>query len=329
MKDNSSSEIARFYRKLYPELPSLKLARIMYNDNKLIFTNVEHARYSLRYIEGKCGEKLKKSMKDKSLVKEVVRPYNPYNVPASDESEYPIYNVLGNRIGILSDIHVPYHSVKALTKSIEWLQKKNIDTLLLNGDFFDIHSLSKHVRDPRKKSFAEELKIGAELIRVFQKELTNNIVYKLGNHDERYQKFLFMKGGELAGIKHFDFKNILTSEGINVDVIGEKRIVKIGGLNVLHGHELTQTMGAISNVAKRLYNKTKVSTICGHYHKPSENTETTMSGETITTWSTGCLCELHPEYMPINEWGHGFAYVERYGDEFYVENKRIINNKVY
>jgi hypothetical protein len=48
-----------------------------------------------------------------------------------------------------------------------------------------------------------------------------------------------------------------------------------------------------------------------------------MNGDITTTWSLGCLCELHPAYLPINKWNHGFAIVDVDGNNFHVRNKRI------
>jgi hypothetical protein len=50
----------------------------------------------------------------------------------------------------------------------------------------------------------------------------------------------------------------------------------------------------------------------------------------ITTWSLGCMCELHPPYMPLNKWNHGFAIVDLddNGTDFEVRNKRILKGKV-
>jgi hypothetical protein len=40
------------------------------------------------------------------------------------------------------------------------------------------------------------------------------------------------------------------------------------------------------------------------------------------------LSELHPAYLPINKWNHGFAVVDIHGEDFDVQNKRIWNGKV-
>jgi hypothetical protein len=55
-----------------------------------------------------------------------------------------------------------------------------------------------------------------------------------------------------------------------------------------------------------------------------------MVDNIVACWTVGCLCELHPEYRPMNNWNNGFAIIEQLGEgEFLVDNKRVINGKVY
>ena len=50
--------IAKEFRLKYgAEMPTAKLARIMYEECPECFTNIENARTTLRMIEGKLGEK--------------------------------------------------------------------------------------------------------------------------------------------------------------------------------------------------------------------------------------------------------------------------------
>ncbi|MFN9904203.1 MAG: metallophosphoesterase, partial [bacterium] len=84
----------------------------------------------------------------------------------------------------MSDIHVPYHSISALTAAFDLIQKEKPDTILLNGDLIDFYGLSRFMKDPRKRSVAHELKATNELLDVLSK-FGAKIVYKLGNHDER------------------------------------------------------------------------------------------------------------------------------------------------
>lgn len=328
----TKTEIAKEYRRTHgPDMPTRKLARIMYADHNLLFTDIEDARRTLRYIEGKNGSRDRSRAKNQhaEFVRDEDRPKNPYNLPESYESTYEPYHITGRRVLVLSDIHIPYHSIPALTVALEWAEERKPDTILLNGDTLDAHQLSRFVRDPNKRSFAQELEAFRWFIGVLRDTFEAKIIFKIGNHEERYEHFLMQKAGELHGIEEFKLENIIRSRAADVEVVGGKRIIKAGGLNIIHGHEFGTSFFSPVNVARGLFLRGKVSAMQGHNHQTSEHTETDMNGNTTTTWSTGCLSELRPDYLPINKWNHGFAWVDIDGDEFEVENKRIIRGKVY
>jgi len=325
----NKTETAKQYRVTYgDDMPTLKLARIMYRENNLLFKDVEDARGRLRYIEGKYG---KQPSGKTQYPKSPDRPRNPYNLPASDETDYTPYKITGcKRVGILSDIHVPYHNVESLSVAIGELKRLKIDGLLLNGDTIDCHKLSRYVKDPKKRDFATELSVFKQLFEVLQNQLKCRIFFKIGNHEERYQNFLLEKAKELVGVEEFDFENILKARASGIEVIGGKRVVKLNELNGIHGHEYIGGISAPVNVARGLYLRGKVSAFQGHNHSTSEHTESDMDGKLTTTWSIGCLSELHPEYMPLNKWNHGFAWVEldNNGKDYQFHNKRIYKGKV-
>jgi predicted phosphodiesterase len=332
MSNAIKSDKAREYRSLYgAEMPTMKLARLLYNENNLLFTNVEDARTTLRYIEGKTGSKNRAYVKSSEFFIEGERPKNPYNLPSSDETIYEPFYIRGHKkVGILSDIHVPYHNIEALTVAIDYLKSEKIDGLLLNGDTIDCFRLSRFTKDPKKRNFKLELDTFKALIEVLERELKCKIYFKIGNHEERYEHFLQEKAGELIGIEEFEFENIIKARARGIEVIGEKRIMKMNGLNGIHGHEYIGGISAPVNIARGLYLKGKRSAFQGHNHSTSEHTEPDMDGKITTTWSIGCLCELHPMYMPLNKWNHGCAMVEldSNGDDFQMFNKRIYKGKI-
>jgi len=328
-----NTDTAREYREKYGmDMPSLKLARILYKENNLIYKNIESARDSLRYIEGKKGKKsLTSKIKNSKFIINEERVKNPYNIPLSDETDYAPYVIKGHkRIGILSDIHVPYHSIESLTAAIKFLKNEKIDGLLLNGDTIDCHRLSRFIKDPKKRNFKLELDTFKEMFSIFEKEFGCKIYFKLGNHEERYEHFLYEKAGELVGIEEFEFQNILKARAKGIEVIPDKRIMKLNDLNGIHGHEYIGGISAPVNIARGLYLKGKVSAFQGHNHATSEHTESDMNGKITTTWSLGCLSELHPMYMPLNKWNHGFGVVDldSNGKDYEFRNKRIYKGKV-
>lgn len=205
------TEIAREWRSKHKDLPTLKLARMMYAKNKLEFKHLEDARSFLRHIEGKNGAKMLKNLGTKTdLVLTEHRPRNPYKLPPSDETDYKPFAIKGHkRVAIFSDIHVPYHNIISLTAAIQFAKKEKPDALLLNGDTIDCHRLSRFIKDPKKRNFAQELDTFKALFEVFEKQLKCKIYFKIGNHEERYEHFLFEKAGELAGIEEFEFANII------------------------------------------------------------------------------------------------------------------------
>jgi predicted phosphodiesterase len=328
------SEIAREYRAKNEDMPTLKLARIMYSENKLSFSNLEHARTTLRYIEGKKGKSkamLTKKVLKSNFYKTEERPRNPYNLPKSDETAFEPFVFKGHkRILILSDIHVPYHSIDAITAALQYAKKSKPDALLLNGDTIDCHKLSRFIKDPKKRNFKLELDTFKALFEVFEKELKCKIYFKLGNHEERYEHFLFEKASELVGIEEFEFENIIKARARGIEIIGEKRPMQLNNLWGIHGHEYVGGISAPVNPARGLFLKAKVSTFQGHNHQTSEHTEPTLTGKMVTTWSLGCLSELHPAYMPLNKWNHGFAEIDldSNGEDFEFNNKRIFKGKI-
>jgi predicted phosphodiesterase len=323
------SEKAKEWRSKFPDVPTLALARRMYAKNKLLFKDVEDARSRLRYIEGKQGAVHRVKVNHLETFKDEHRPFNPYKLPESDETDFKPYQIKGHKkIAIFSDIHVPYHNIPSLTAAIDFCKKEKPDALLLNGDTIDCHKLSRFTKDPSKRNFKQELDVFKAIFNVFKKELNCKIYFKIGNHEERYEHFLQEKAGELDGVEEFKFENILKARAEGIEIIGDKRPMQIGSLWGIHGHEYVGGITAPVNPARGLFNRGKVTCFQGHNHQTSEHTEPTLSGKMITTWSIGCLSELHPAYMPLNKWNHGFAMVEVDGKEFQFRNKRIFNGKI-
>jgi predicted phosphodiesterase len=326
----NKSDIAREYRAKFRNYPTLKLARIMYEENNLLFKDVEDARSVLRYIEGK-GTKSKKVRESEFYMAEE-RPRNPYNLPASEETEYTPFIIKGyKKVGILSDIHLPYHNIESLTVAITYLKKEKIDALLLNGDTIDMYQLSRFSKDPKQRDFKYELDTLKAFMDVLDKELKCKVFFKVGNHELRYERFLLEKASELKGIEEFEFENIIKARANGIDIIASNRYMKLNSLNGIHGHEYFGGASPAVNIARGLYNKGKVSAFQGHNHASSSHSETDMNGKMTTTWSIGCLCELNPAYMPLNRWNNGCAMVEldSNGEDFEFHNKTIYKGRVF
>lgn len=322
-------ELAQQALDRFPTTPSLTLAKKLFKENNSVFPNVDAARSALRYIRQTAGSKRKAHRVHATGInipkKEPV--YNPFVIPESDNVEWLPFELKAKKILILSDIHFPYHDKQALELALEYGLKIGCDSLLINGDLMDFYGLSRFDKDPRKRGWWSELEMSRNFLKSCSQHF--NTFFKLGNHDERWEKYMFVKAPELLDVPDFKLEILLKAGENKIKVIDDKKIIHAGHLNILHGHEFLGATSQAVNPARGLFMKTNESCLIGHLHKSSEHVETTLNSKLVTTWSTGCLCDMHPEYARINRWNLGFAVVEIDTDRSYrLQNKRIYQGKI-
>ena len=331
-KPTIKKDIVMQYLKKFKDATNAGLARKIYKENPTTFTNVESIRSLIRHATGNSGSQKSKSVvSDKSQFRPAKKSTD-YCLPESYSNDYTPYEIKQSRVLIISDLHFPYQNNNAITLALDYGKLKKVDCILINGDLIDFANISRHEKDFRARSIADEF----EAVRVFLKSLRlhfpkTKIVLKYGNHDERWEKYLYSKAPEIFDVSDFQLEILLRFGELKIDVVKDKRPVRLGKLTALHGHELAGGGAGGVNPARATFLKTIDSVIVGHYHKTSQHTETTLSGEVISVNSVGCLCDLNPLYMPINKHNLGFAYCEvniKTG-EYHLENLKIIKDKVY
>jgi predicted phosphodiesterase len=232
------------------------------------------------------------------------------------------------KVLVLSDVHIPYHDIRAIEAALEHGHKQGIDCIFLNGDILDLYQLSDHEKDPRKVSFKGELDAGREFLAELRRLFPAVPIYYIpGNHENRMERFLY-KNPQLLGNPEFRLDSLLQVASHGVTWIEHSTAVYFGKLLVEHGDKLRGSGGV--NPARTLLLKFKRPTICGHFHRTSQANGVIYDDSTLMAWSSGCLCELSPQYMPVNEWNHGASIIELFDNgQFHVENFQIIKGKVY
>jgi len=326
-----NGQIVLSYLKKFPNLPSLTLAKKIYKENKTSFSTLDSVRSSIRNYRGQSGDKKRKDLANKEHIKSA-GSLNAYEfMPKSYADEYEPFKISQSRILNISDLHFPYQDNEAIKLALEYGRKKKVDCILINGDLIDFAGISRHEKDWRQRSINDEFNSVRAFLNGLRKLFPKQkIVFKYGNHDERWEKYLFLKAPELFDYSDFQLEVLLKLGELKIEVVKDKRPIKVGKLTILHGHELAGGSGGV-NPARATFLKTLDSVIVGHYHKRSSHDETTMNGNVISVQSQGCLCGMNPHYMPINKWQQGFSYIEhdiKTGD-YMLHNHVIIKGKVY
>ena len=324
--------------KRYEHLPNLAVARIIYEENKALYPTLESARANVRYYRGQHGDHNRMNVKTplevhgKGHFAIQLGVSNPFGLPDSDEDEWPPFDIAKGirRLGIMSDVHIPYHNISAVTSAIEHFKKVSVDGILLNGDIMDFYMLSRFDKDPRKRRFSEELEMGREFLKIIRREFEGcPMYYKLGNHEVRFESYMRSKAPELLGMPEYQIDKLLHFGEHDVVLIQDDRIIKAGQLSILHGHEFGRSIFSPVNPARGAYMRAKENVIVGHHHQTSSHMEKSLGGDVVGAWSVGCLCEMYPAYARINKWNHGFAVVDIDTDgSFEVSNHTIIKGKV-
>ena len=317
------------YMEKFPNAPSRQIARILRKDHPAIFDTEDTARNLVRYRRGAIGT----YNRSKTKHTKPTTPLNPYALPASDENVFEPHEIdvsFKRRAALLADIHFPYYSIPALTLAIKAAKRFDSDLIILNGDQLDCHWLSKFEHDLRARKFKDEVDGMKRLLdRIRDLFPKAEIIWKNGNHDERFEAYMKRKAPELFEIEDFQLENIMGLAEFGIIYVTDKRPIYLGKMAVLHGHEYPNSFAQPVNPARGMFLRAKECVIVGHWHQSSKHTEPTLRNRPIGVWSTGCLCELHPKYMPLNKWNHGFALIETDTDGgFQVQNKEIISGKV-
>ena len=328
--DDRITEMVRELIRKHPQAPARTLARRLVEEVNGALT-LEQARSRIRSILGLNGEPRRKQSHDKPLHRPPRKAGERLAMPPSQAEPWLPFDLgITGKVGVLSDIHVPYHDETALRAAVDHLQGEKVDALLLNGDWADFYSISRHEKNPKHRNFKNELHAGRELLKWLRQEFPDaRFVAKLGNHEERWEKWLWEHAPEISDDPIMGIDNWYGFHNLGIDLVADKRIVLAGALPILHGHEKGNGISSPVNQARGAFMRLHHTVLEGHGHRTSTHSEPDMMGRETVCFSTGCLCDMRPAYARLNKWNHGAAVVTVHADRtFDVENFRIQAGKV-
>lgn len=316
----SMIEIVRRYCNDYPDLPSRTMAKII----------AEQYGYALETIRVTIRtHRTKTNQKPKQLsAKEIRKLYKLDSVKIGQ----PDYIFPYKKALVLSDIHIPFHDYDALLAAIMYGKEQGVDSVYLNGDTLDFYQASSFTKAGSMMSVREEIALFHDFIGILNDILNVPIVFKVGNHEERMDVYILRNAPILEEFEEVGLKRLLKLNELGIEFVSGRQKTYMGKLLVVHNHESGKSVFAPVNPARGMFLRYKCDSLGGHHHQSSEHFESNLRGELIGCFSTGCLCQMTPEYSPFafTKWNHGFAIVEIFEDGNYkVENKRIVNGTVY
>lgn len=320
-----NADIVKAYLREHPDTPSRTIA--MYLDARYpgSWSSFEACYSMVRRYRGNAGERSRKDREGKETFVRIPAP--------ARKKKQQVKLTTPGRWLIISDLHVPYHDQRAVEAAINYGIEQRCDHLLINGDALDCYQQSCWVKDPNQRSTDKEILLLKKLLHGVKDNFKGERVYKIGNHEERIENYLFMNAPKMIGMRKWDLGEQLKKE-LEIpefQMIASKQLYMLGRLNGYHGHELPRGLTNPVSVGRGVWLRTKQTGFTSHHHSTSTHIES--NGSKTKTWvcfSLGCLCDLHPDYAPINGWNHGFAVVDidKHGN-FKEQNLRVVNGAIW
>lgn len=309
----------------FPEVNTWTLAKMIVAKHTDL--KADNVRSVIRYYRGNKGVEARKKASNKQFFRASDGSYNLKAVNISTQDFiFPHKKPL-----IVSDIHLPYHDINAIEIALEKAYKDNVDSIYLNGDILDFYQVSRFTKEGGAMSIKEERDMFFEFIGWIKSNFDVPIYFKAGNHEERLAKYINDKAPDLAQLPELSLSGFLKLDELDIQYVDGRQKAMMGKLIVVHGHEFGESIFSPVNPARGLFLRAKSTTLAGHNHQTSEHHENNLKNDSMACFSTGCLCQLTPNYRPFayTKWNHGFAIVHIDEDEsFEVSNYRVIDGKV-
>jgi hypothetical protein len=201
------------------------------------------------------------------------------------------------RIVFVPDVQIPGHDPRAIALFCKVVKEYiKPDRAIFLGDVINFDIISKHSKERRDPSMAEELegfhKVMKQLCDALGKKCRKQ--YIRGNHSERLEKYLWAKAPELAELPQFSLRSVLDLQRYNIEgpvnriELCNKKFVAV------HGHPYCGSQPG--STAKRWLDAEGRSGICGHIHRLCLIGRT-LYNETLVWAEGGSLCKNPLPYL--------------------------------
>lgn len=237
------------------------------------------------------------------------------------------------RIGVINDVHGPYHCPRTLALALDIIEDIGAD-LWLDGDVFDFHNINRH----KKKSpflqtaFEDEIYWGNEFFADIRKRFIlkgKRVKFIRGNHEEWLDEYLNNKAPAFWNLCQLE--KIVNMDGVEIHPYNEAVQVDKTNLWVQHSPPSYAATGPMTSVKA----KVDASHIWGCTHRMGHAALTGSTGKVYHGWFNGWMgsTTLTPDHFQVfkyakghQNWQHCFIIITVINHtEFYVTQHEIKN----
>lgn len=309
----------------YPTAGSLTLAKRLHRDHPEVFKTIDNARMVINYHRGQKGVKNRRKLADLTHVKDLDKVLaDKFNLPEPAVNTLEPYRIpkVNDKIICFGDTHFPFQNNDAIYKALEYAAGKAVNCFILNGDIMDGYDISRFTKEARKPNLEYELEVVYDFLHNLRDCFPNAlIVWKFGNHEQRWDEYLKVNAPLLHMIGTERLEDHIPVQELGVQVVKDKRRIVAGDLNILHGHEYNGGGGQV-NPARTMSIKAKVNTLVNHFHRSSSHKEMDLNGNVTRYYSLGAMCSRQ-SYAPYGNQDCSFGWLRVIDGITYVQNREV------
>ena len=232
------------------------------------------------------------------------------------------------KVMLTSDYHIPYMKQESYNITKKFAKKYKPNIFIINGDLIDFYSISSFDKKPdRADTVRTDITQASKVLKDLRKILGNKTeMYLLvGNHEARFQKYLWRHAPELYGVSGLTLPEQLKLKDLNIEYVDAdndywaetKGHLKIGDFVIMHGDSklngASYSKYSCYGLKNTMLNGIQQNVAQGHSHRLGLFYHNDFVGLEL-----GCLCKT-PD---MSNWQNGFGTFEVYNNKSY-------NHRVY
>jgi hypothetical protein len=196
----------------------------------------------------------------------------------------------GFTVIIVGDLHIPF-ACAATIECVERFWNDLKPDLEIVHEVADFYAISPFDTNPsRIGKLKDEIKLGRDwLEKRANKNPAAKRVFMEGNHEDRFRRWLWRHGEDLAGLEGLTVEEQFKLKELGYEHLTYRSVTDVLGCRIEHGYRASRSAAMPQNVAQLMARATNSSGVCGHTHRINAVHWTDARGS-HSYRESGCLC---------------------------------------